>query len=190
MQQEPELGWRVAAGCELFVDLRGYDLDRPAVLPREVLAGFLRALGMAGRIYRPTSVSEPRHTAACWRADGCSSSLTTPPPRSRSTGCYGQLILCGGGDQPGSPHRDDRPAWRPASRTRRPAGCGCGRAAAGADRRPGRRRTRCGYDAGRAVRAAAARTARRSRTGRRQPCDPAPGSRRRTGRRAAATGFP
>jgi DNA-binding SARP family transcriptional activator/tetratricopeptide (TPR) repeat protein len=33
---------------QLYVDLRGYDPDRPPALPGEALAGFLRSLGMAG----------------------------------------------------------------------------------------------------------------------------------------------
>jgi tetratricopeptide (TPR) repeat protein len=49
---------------QLFADLRGHDPDRSAVLPAEALAGFLRALGMAGQDI-PADVGE---RAAAYRS--------------------------------------------------------------------------------------------------------------------------
>ena len=55
---------------QLYVNLRGYDPGEP-MAAADALAGFLRALGVPGRTSRPSRMSAPRGTAACWPGGGC-----------------------------------------------------------------------------------------------------------------------
>ena len=56
---------------QLYVNLRGYDPDRP-VTAAEALAGFLRSLGLAGAGHpRRRRRTRRRATAACSRASEC-----------------------------------------------------------------------------------------------------------------------
>ena len=71
---------------QLYVNLRGYDPGQP-VPPADALAGFLRALGMAGQDIPPGTTSAPPPTAACSTGGGCSCCSTTPRAWSRSGRC-------------------------------------------------------------------------------------------------------
>jgi hypothetical protein len=81
---------RRAAGAfpdgQLYVNLRGYDPGQP-VPPADALAGFLRALGLAGQDIPPGRMSAPPLTAACLTGGGCSWCSTTPRARSRCGRC-------------------------------------------------------------------------------------------------------
>ena len=56
---------------QLYVNLRGYDPDQP-VPAADALAGFLRALGVAGTGHPGRArTSGPRGTGACWPGGGC-----------------------------------------------------------------------------------------------------------------------
>ena len=70
---------------QLYVDLRGYDPDRP-VPAGDALAGFLRALGGQRGPGRP-GASGPPPTGPGWPAGGCWWCWTTPPTPSRSGRC-------------------------------------------------------------------------------------------------------
>ena len=152
---------------QLYVNLRGYDPGQP-MTATDALAGFLRALGVAG----PDIPAGEDERAARYRSllsakrmlvvlDNAAVGGAGAAPAARQPG------LCGAGDQPRHTGRTGRPRRRspsdpgpaPARRRDQPA--------AGPHRRPGRRRSGRGGHAGPAVRAAAAGAAGGRRTGRR-----------------------
>ena len=117
---------------QLYVDLRGYDPDQP-VAAADALAGFLRALGLAGDAipYDLAERAAAYRTALAGRRllvvlDNALASRPGPPAAARVG------LLPGAGDQPGLAARAGRAARRapagagPAARRPTPSTCsGC-----------------------------------------------------------------
>ncbi|MFD0486987.1 hypothetical protein ACFQ0O_07980 [Saccharopolyspora spinosporotrichia] len=72
---------------ELYVNLRGFDPAAEPMTPGEALGGFITALGVAPEAVPSRKTPEPRSSAHCCTAGGCSSCWTTPATPSRCCRC-------------------------------------------------------------------------------------------------------